>query len=60
MHFKKKKNKHFLFYNALTFPNAHMQKHTCSLYKIPSYLIKKKLHYYSVLLKKNPEQICDL
>lgn len=41
----------------MNFPNAHVQKYTSSLYKIPSYLIKKKLHEHSVLLRKEIQKI---
>lgn len=44
----------------MNFPNAHVQKYTSSLYKLPSYLIIKKMHEHSVLLRKKSRQYCDL
>lgn len=44
----------------MNFPNAHVQKYTSSLYKLPSYLIIKKIHEHSVLLRKKSRQYCDL
>lgn len=42
----------------MNFPNAHVQKYTSSLYKLPPYLIIKIIHEHSVLLrKKNPDNI---